>query len=945
MSDIKVKDLAETVGIAEDRLIEQLNDAGVLVKKADDMVTEEQKQDLLSFLQERHGKDDAGTISAPKKITLKRKSTSEIKLGGVARRGGKSVSVEIRKKRTYVKRTLAEEAEIAAEEERQQLAKQKAAEEAILDEQRVQQEADQKIEQEKADQQRQEVEDAERESAVIAAAVAAEQEAAEEARVAAEEEKKALAEEAKAKKKETKEDKPAKKEKALTASEIAHKKLEEADAKRRAANLARVAAERALKERKKARAEEAILEKERAKAKTEAEALAKERAKAKEQQTALKAKEAKNTAPKSNDKPSRRGGRNARGDRFERKELHVSEGKGGRRKKKKGGARTQSPSLVVDGSSEHGFSLPTAPVIHEVEIPETISVSDLAQRMSVKAGEVIKALMGLGTMATINQVLDQDTAVIVVEEMGHVAKTVHDNALELSLEVSEEDAGELVVRAPVVTVMGHVDHGKTSLLDYIRSTKVTSGEAGGITQHIGAYKVETSRGEITFLDTPGHAAFTEMRLRGAKVTDIVVLVVAADDGVMPQTIEAIQHSKAAGALLIVAINKMDKEGANPDRVKQELANHDVIPEDWGGDVQFIPVSALTGQGIDDLLDAISLQAEVMEVMAPISGPAKGIVVESRLEKGRGTVVTVLVQSGTLRKGDIVVVGQEYGRVRALFNENNEALAEAGPSTPVEVLGLSGTPASGDELQVAPDDRKAREIANFRETKARELKMARQQAAKLDDMFNKMEEGDVKTLNAIVKADVHGSAEAVSQGLIKLSTDQVKVRVVASGVGGINETDAQLAAASNAILIGFNVRADNAARKVIDEKGLDVQYFSIIYDLLDVVTQAMTGMLDDVYKDEIIGLARVDDVFSSPKFGEIAGCLVTEGVVKRSSPIRVLRDNIVIYEGELESLRRFKDDVNEVQSGVECGIGVKDYKDVKPGDQIEVFERVLVKPTL
>ena len=624
--------------------------------------------------------------------------------------------------------------------------------------------------------------------------------------------------------------------------------------------------------------------------------------------------------------------------------MHVQDGKGGRRKKKKG-VNQQRATTVIETSSEHGFSMPTTPVVHEVSVPDTISVADLAQRMSVKAGEVIKALMGLGTMATINQVLEQDTAVIVIEEMGHIAKPVQENEIELSLQVSEADAGEGVARAPVVTVMGHVDHGKTSLLDYIRRTKVTSGEAGGITQHIGAYKVETSRGEITFLDTPGHAAFTEMRSRGAQVTDIVILAVAADDSVMPQTIEAVQHSKAADATLIVAMNKMDKEAANPDKVKQELANHEVIPEDWGGDVQFIPVSALTGLGIDDLLDAISLQAEVMELTAPEEGPSKGTVIESRLDKGRGVVVTVLVQSGTLKKGDIVVVGQEYGRVRAMFNDRGDSLSSAGASTPVELLGISGTPAAGDELQVAPDERKAREIAQFRQTKARETKMAQQQAAKLDEMFNKMETGDVKTLNVVVKADVHGSAEAVSQGLIKLSTDQVKVSIVASGVGGINETDAQLAAASDAILIGFNVRADNTARKVIAEKGLDVQYFSIIYDLIDVVTQAMTGMLEPVYKDEIIGLARVDEVFSSPKFGDIAGCLVTEGTVKRTNPIRVLRDNVVIYEGELESLRRFKDDVNEVQSGVECGIGVKNYKDVKPGDQIEVFERVLMKATL
>lgn len=924
MSDIKVKDLAGTVGITPERLVEQLNEAGIKVSKAEDLITEAQKQDLLQFLQQRHGRNDSADAS-PKKITLKRKSVSEIKLGGSSRTGSKSVSVEVRKKRTFVKRGVEAEAETetptAVEVPKQA---QLQAEELARQEQIRQQEVLRR-QQEKMTRQQ----EAEAESAAVAAAIEAEQQAAEEARLAAEEEQKALAEEAKQKtaKKATRA-KTAEPE--LTASQLAHKKLEEADAKRRAANLARVDAEKALEARRKAREEEEALEK----AKEAAKAAAAE-AQAKEQKPDRKEADAKH----GKDKPAKKG-RYTRDDAFERKELHVSEGKSGRRKKKKG----VSPRTAVL-ETEHGFSKPTAPIVRDVSVPETISVSDLAQRMSVKAGEVIKALMGLGTMATINQVLDQDTAVIVVEEMGHVAKPVQENEVEQALIASDEDVGESVPRAPVVTVMGHVDHGKTSLLDYIRRTKVTTGEAGGITQHIGAYKVETSRGEVTFLDTPGHAAFTDMRSRGAKVTDIVVLVVAADDGVMPQTIEAVQHAKAANSVLIVAINKMDKQGANPDRVKQELANHEVIPEDWGGDVQFVPVSALTGDGIENLLEAISLQAEVMELKSPVKGPAHGTVVESRLDKGRGTVVTVLVQRGTLNKGDIVVVGQEYGRVRALFNETGQQLDSAGPSTPVELLGLSGTPASGDELQVAPDDRTARDIASFRQTKAREVKMAQQQAAKLDDMFNKMEEGDVKTLNVVIKGDVHGSVEAVSQGLQKLSTDMVKVRVVGSGVGGINETDAQLAAASDAILIGFNVRADNTARKVIAERGLDVQYFSIIYDLLDVVTKAMTGMLEPVYKDEIIGLARVDDVFSSPKFGDIAGCLVLEGSVKLSSPIRVLRDNVVIYEGELESLRRFKDDVKEVNAGTECGIGVKNYKDVKPGDQIEVFERVLMKPSL
>lgn len=926
MSDMRVKDLAGTVGITAERLVEQLNEAGINVSEPDDLITEEQKQTLLKFLQQRHGKSDDEAASAPRKITLKRKSVSEIKLGGSAR-GGKSVSVEVRKKRTYVKRSDAEQPSAAAED----LLKQKAAEEhaaevARQEEQRLQ---ETKRKQEEAARLKQQQD--EQEAAAVAAAIEAENKANEEAQRAAEEEQKALEAESKAKKPAAK---GKKKEEELTASQLAHRKLEEADARRREANLARIEAEKALEAKRKAREEEEALEK----AREEAKAAAAE-AQAKEQKAAArKTKDAE--AKHERGKSSRRGGRRDDDD-FERKELHVSEGKGGRRKKKKGAAAGR----VAVRDQEHGFSKPTAPVVREVNVPETINVSELAQRMSVKAGEVIKTLMGLGTMATINQVLDQDTAVIVVEEMGHIAKPIRENEVEEALQVSEEELGEAVTRAPVVTVMGHVDHGKTSLLDYIRRTKVTSGEAGGITQHIGAYRVETSRGEIAFLDTPGHAAFTEMRSRGAKVTDIVVLVVAADDGVMPQTIEAVQHAKAADSIVIVAVNKMDKPEANPDRVKQELANHEVIPEDWGGDVQFVPVSALTGEGVEDLLEAISIQAEVMELKAPEKGPAHGTVIEARLDKGRGTVVTVLVQQGTLNKGDIVVVGQEYGRVRAMFNEKGEQVDTAGPSTPVELLGLSGTPAAGDELQAAPDDKTAREIADFRHTKAREQKMAQQQAAKLDDMFNKMEEGDVKTLNVVIKGDVHGSVEAVSQGLQKLSTDQVKVRVVGSGVGGINETDAQLAAASDAILIGFNVRADNAARKVIAEKGLDVQYFSIIYDLLDVVTKAMTGMLEPVFRDEIIGLARVDDVFRSPKFGDIAGCLVLEGTVKRNNPIRVLRDNVVIYEGELESLRRFKDDVNEVNAGVECGIGVKNYKDVKPGDQIEVYERVEVKPTL
>jgi translation initiation factor IF-2 len=565
--------------------------------------------------------------------------------------------------------------------------------------------------------------------------------------------------------------------------------------------------------------------------------------------------------------------------------------------------------------------------------------------MSVKAAEVIKTLMKLGIMATINQALDQDTATIVVEEMGHKPKRLQENALELELTQSEQEGGKQASRAAVVTVMGHVDHGKTSLLDYIRRTKVAAGETGGITQHIGAYKVRSGKGETTFIDTPGHAAFTAMRARGAKVTDIVVLVVAADDGVMPQTVEAVQHARAAGAPLVVAINKIDRPDADPDRVKQELANHDVITEEWGGDTQFVNVSAKTGEGIDNLIEAILLQAEMMEIKASPEGPARGVVIESRLDKGRGPVATVLVQSGTLHKGDILLSGVETGRVRAMLTEAGREIAEAGPSTPVEIIGLSGTPNAGDEAIVVSDERKAREIAEFRQSKEREAKLARQQSAKLENMFNEMEEGEIGILNLVVKADMQGSAEALSDALAKLSTSKAKVKIVASGVGGINETDVNLAVASNAIIIGFNVRADATARRSIAEKGIDLHYYGVIYDAIDEVKRALTGMLEPEYRESIIGLARVDDVFRSPKFGAIAGCLVVEGVIRRNSPIRVLRDNIVIFEGQLESLRRFKEDIQEVRAGTECGIGVKDYKDVKVGDQIEVYERVKIEPTL
>ncbi|OOR99324.1 translation initiation factor IF-2 [Haemophilus paracuniculus] len=595
---------------------------------------------------------------------------------------------------------------------------------------------------------------------------------------------------------------------------------------------------------------------------------------------------------------------------------------------------------------QQGFTKPAQPVTRDVVIGETITVAELANKMAVKATEIIKTMMKMGEMVTINQVIDQETAQLVAEEMGHKVILRKENELEESVLEDRDVHAEKVTRAPVVTIMGHVDHGKTSLLDYIRKAKVAAGEAGGITQHIGAYHVETDDGKmITFLDTPGHAAFTSMRARGAKATDIVVLVVAADDGVMPQTIEAIQHAKAAGVPMVVAVNKIDKPEANPDRVETELLQHDVIAEKFGGDTQFVYVSAKKGTGVDELLDAILLQSEVLELSAVKDGMASGVVIESYLDKGRGPVATILVQSGTLNRGDIVLCGFEYGRVRAMRDENGKDIDAAGPSIPVEVLGLSGVPAAGDEATVVRDEKKAREVALYRQGKFREVKLARQQKAKLENMFSNMAEGDVAELNVIVKADVQGSVEAICQALMELSTDEVKVKIVGSGVGGITETDATLAAASNAIMVGFNVRADASARRVIETESIDLRYYSIIYELLNEIKAAMSGMLQPEFKQEIIGLAEVRDVFRHPKFGAIAGCMVTEGIVKRNNPIRVLRDNVVIFEGELESLRRFKDDVSEVRNGMECGIGVKNYNDVKVGDQIEVFEIVEVKRTI
>ncbi|HIM55024.1 MAG TPA: translation initiation factor IF-2 [Gammaproteobacteria bacterium] len=626
-----------------------------------------------------------------------------------------------------------------------------------------------------------------------------------------------------------------------------------------------------------------------------------------------------------------------------RRQLHVARHNPNRRLKKKD--RTRLSQKTQEEQAQHGFQKPVEKVIYEVAIPDNIKVVDLAQKMATKAGEVLKVLMGMGVMATLNDVIDQDTALLVAEEMGHKGVASKEETIEDTLIEQSKPTGDESLRPPVVTIMGHVDHGKTSLLDYIRKAKVADGEAGGITQHIGAYQVQANDGFITFLDTPGHAAFSKMRSRGANSTDIVILVVAADDGVMPQTIESIKHAQTADVPIIVAINKIDKEGADLDKIKQVLSTHNVISEDWGGDVMMVPVSAHTGEGIDALLDAITLTAEVLEFSAVVKGPAQGTVLEARLEKGRGKVTTILVQSGTLKKGDIMIAGLEYGKVKQIVNDQGKVLKEAGPSTPVEVLGLSGVPNAGDEVLVVESERKAREVADFRKARDREAELQNQQASKMENFLQKMEEGDVSTVNVLLKSDVRGSAQALVEALEELSTDEVRVKVVSSGVGGINNTDINLAATSGALVLGFNVRADAMARRTADNEGVRIEYYSIIYNLIDDVKAIMSGLLSPALSENIIGIANVKDVFRSQKLGDIAGCMVEEGVVRKDSPIRVLRDSVVIFEGELESLRRFKDDVKVVKSGTECGIGVAGYNDVQPGDQIEVFERIETARTL
>lgn len=835
MADVTVKQFADVVGLPVDRLISQLGEAGVGISSADAIINDQEKMQLLTFLRKSHGKSEVtmGGESTAKVVTLKRKTHSQLRVPSRSSAGKKTVTVEVRKKRSYVKR-----ADLEAD-------KQKKVDEAT----------------------------------------------AEKAELLAVEEAK------------------------LDAEKVALKEAED----RAAANAAELERKRA--EAQQRQDEERLAEEKRLK--VEAEAKQKEQSAAQDRANQER-------------KQKQRSG-NDRNTRYGRNELHVAGSKSGKRKKKPARRRTSN----VTTSDEHGFEMPTEPLVHEVEVFDMMTVSDLAQKMSIKAGEVIKALMGMGVMATINQPLDPDTATLVVEEMGHVAKLseVADLDSEFTDFHAEEIKGEKQHRPPVVTIMGHVDHGKTSLLDYIRTSRVADSEAGGITQHIGAYHVETSKGMISFLDTPGHAAFTAMRARGAKVTDIVIIVVAADDGVKPQTIEAIEHSRAGNVPVIIAINKVDKPEADIERAKNELSQHNVIPEDWGGDVQFVPVSAKSGEGIDLLLDSILLQAELLELTAVVDAPAQGVIIESSLDKGRGPIATVLVQQGTLRKGDMLVAGHEYGRVRALFDESGAPINSCGPSMPAVVLGLSAAPAAGSDVMVTVNERKAREVAEFRQHKQREIKLARQQQARLEDVFASMGEGETTNLNIVLKADVQGSVEALRESLINIKTDEVSVKVVSSGVGGINETDANLAVASSAVVIGFNVRADASARRVIEEHDLDLHYYSVIYDAIDQVKQAVSGMLSPEIIEQVIGMAEVRDIFRSPKLGAIAGCMVVDGVVRRSAPIRVLRDNVVIYEGELESLRRFKDDVNEVRAGTECGIGVKSYNDVKPGDQIEIFERI------
>ncbi len=851
MTQVTVKELAVEVDTPVERLLQQMREAGLPQKSADQSVTDAEKQKLLAHLKSSHG----GKLSEPGKITLKRKTQTTIKAPG-----SKTISVEVRKRKTFVTPGPEEQ----EEQKKREQDEKRAADEAAAAEAARKKSAAQPVAEKAGERQPERSAERPRTSDRLRDAEEARIRAVEAARQAA------------------------------AAQAVVTAAVPDPAAERAAADARRAAAPRRNEDDERRERKHA------------------------QHRPSLKDKAGASRAPatravgEDDDSFGRRGGR----------------GKGKMKKR-----------------NQHGFQSPTGPIVREVTIGETITVAELAAQMAVKGAEVVKFMFKMGTPVTINQVLDQETAQLVAEEMGHKVKLHNENALEDQLAESLKFEGEASSRAPVVTVMGHVDHGKTSLLDYIRRAKVAHGEAGGITQHIGAYHVETERGMVTFLDTPGHAAFTQMRARGARATDIVILVVAADDGVMPQTEEAIQHAKAAGVPIVVAVNKIDKPSADPDRIKHDLASRGVSPEEWGGDAPFVHVSAKFGTGIDELLEAVLLQAEVLELTATPDAPGRGVVIESRLDKGRGPVATVLVQNGTLRQGDIVLAGVTFGRVRAMLDENGQPIKEAGPSIPVEILGLDGTPDAGDELTVVADEKKAREVALFRQGKFREVKLARQQSAKLENIFEQMGQDEKKTLNIVLKTDVRGSLEALQGALSGLGNDEVQVRVVGGGVGGITESDANLALASGAVLFGFNVRADAGARKIVEQEGIDLRYYNVIYDIIEDVKKALTGMLGSDVRENILGIAEVRDVFRSPKFGAVAGCMVLEGIVYRNRPIRVLREDVVIFEGELESLRRFKDDVAEVRNGMECGIAVKSYNDVRVGDKIEVFEKVQVARSL
>ncbi|MFM1956241.1 MAG: hypothetical protein RIR20_1061 [Pseudomonadota bacterium] len=881
MGQTSVLQFASELGLPAELLLEQLKSAGVSKVASSDQLTEQDKTLLLDYLRKEHGGQ------APKnKITLTRKQNTEIKKtdsSGKAR----TIQVEVRKKRVLVRNEeTATEQELPPAEviEEVPVVAEVIAEPEVIEE------------------------------VPVVAEVIAEPEVIEEVPV--------VAEDVQA----TKSVKPS----LLSADQIAQRANE---AKRHATLMAMQMEDL----RKKQELAQKRLDEE---AKKAAEAAA---AAAKLSEGTLH-KPAPKEGAKTEDKTAKKGNKNKEWADAENKKRGIkTRGDAGMNQGWRG-QKTKSKSNK-DSDAEHAFNAPTEPIVHEVLVPETISVADLAHKMAVKAGEVIKALMKMGMMVTINQVLDQETAIIIVEEMGHTAKAAAANDPETFLEDAEHAEAILETRPPVVTVMGHVDHGKTSLLDYIRRSRVASGEAGGITQHIGAYHVETERGMVTFLDTPGHEAFTAMRARGAKATDIVILVVAADDGVMPQTIEAVHHAKAAGVPLVVAVNKIDKPEANSERVKQELVAEEVVPEDWGGDTMFVEVSAKTGKGIDALLEAVLLQAEVLELKAPKNTPAKGLVIEGRLDKGRGPVSTILVQSGTLKRGDMLLAGSSFGRVRAMLDEAGNDIKEAGPSIPVEILGLSDVPNSGEEVIVLNDERKAREIAMFRQGKFRDVKLARKQAANLENIFENMGEGEVKSLPLIIKSDVQGSYEALATSLQKLSTDEVKVNIIHTGVGAVTESDVNLSVASKAVLIGFNVRADAGARKLIESSGVDVRYYNIIYEAVDEIKAALGGMLAPEKKESAIGLVEVREVYRISKVGAVAGCYVQDGVIKRNSKIRVLRGDVIIHTGELDSLKRFKDDVKEVKSNFECGLSLKNYNDIEVGDLLEVYEVVEVARTL